>query len=57
MEKEQSNNIHEGKKKKGKDDNDAAQEEKDYKEFLDEIEEDPEMRQAIMLYKVSQIFC
>jgi hypothetical protein len=56
MEKEQSNNIHEGKKKKGKEDNTAAQEEKDYKEFLEEIEEDPEMRQAINLFKVRQLF-
>jgi len=52
MEQKDENNIHEGKKKKGAEDKDAAKDEKDYKEFLDEIEEDPEMRQNIMLFKV-----
>jgi len=54
VEMEDTNNIHEGKKKKkGAEDANDGKNEKDYKDFLDEIEEDPEMRQNINLYKVS----
>jgi len=52
MEQLESNNIHESKKKKGGDDR-ADKEDRDFKEFLDDIEEDPEMRQNIMLFKVN----
>lgn len=54
MEQLESNNIHESKKKKGGDDR-ADKEDRDFKEFLDDIEEDPEMRQNIMLFKVNQL--
>ncbi len=43
MEQQDTNNIHQGKKKKNNDDGDQNQD-RDYKEFLNEIEEDPEMR-------------
>lgn len=52
MEQQESNNIHQGKKKKAGDDAIEGKNDKDYKDFLDEIEEDPEMRQNINLYKV-----
>ena len=47
-----SNNIHEAKKSKKTKQNVVDNAEKDNKEFLDEIEEDPEMRDKIMLFKV-----
>ena len=54
MEQQESNNIHQGKKKKaGGDDVAEGKNDRDYKDFLEEIEEDPEMRQNINLYKVS----
>lgn len=54
MEQSDSNNIHQGKKKKaGGDDGAEGKNDRDYKDFLEEIEEDPEMRQNINLYKVS----
>ncbi len=57
MEQLDKDNIHEGKKpKKGIEDKAANNNEKDYKDFLDEIEEDPEMRQNIMLFKVRVLF-
>ncbi len=40
---QQESNIHQGKKKKNNDDGNQNQD-RDYKEFLNEIEEDPEMR-------------
>ena len=43
MEQQESSNIHQGKKKKNNDDGNQNQD-RDYKEFLNEIEEDPEMR-------------
>ena len=54
MEQQDTNNIHQGKKKKTGADNGAeGKNDRDYKDFLEEIEEDPEMRQNINLYKVS----
>lgn len=53
MEQQDTNNIHQGKKKKNNDDEDQNQD-RDYKEFLNEIEEDPEMRQNINLFKVGK---
>ena len=52
MEQQEQSNIHQGKKKKNNDDGNQNQD-RDYKEFLNEIEEDPEMRQNINLFKVS----
>ena len=50
------NNIWDGKKKKGNKGDDAMEDRKqqDYKDFLEDIEEDPEMRSNINLYKVSK---
>ena len=54
MEQQEQNNIHQGKKKKTDDDNNEGKNDRDYKDFLDEIEEDPDMRQNINLYKVRE---
>jgi nonsense-mediated mRNA decay protein 3 len=57
MEKADDNNFW-GDKKTKKQKNAAVDDaEKDYKEFLDDIEEDPEMRQKIMLFKVISLLC
>ena len=59
MEKADDNNFW-GDKKTKKQKNAAVDdaEKKDYKEFLDDIEENPKMRQKIMLFKViSNWFC
>ena len=50
---EDTNNIHDAKKSKKQRHTLEDNADKDYKEFLDEIEEDPEMRGNIMLFKVS----
>lgn len=42
-----------GRKRKQKGGVNQAKEQQDYNEFLNDIEEDPEMRQNIMLFKVS----
>jgi len=47
-------NVHDKKKKK-KDDG-APDGDKDLQEFMDDLEEDPEMRANINLYKVSPIY-
>ena len=49
------NNIWEGKKKKGKNEDQEMEDRKqqDMRDFMDEIEEDPELRSNINLYKVS----
>ena len=53
MEHEGQGNIHErGKGKKGKMTDEEHGAKKDMKDFMDDIEEDPEMRQNIRLYKV-----
>jgi len=45
-----------GKKKKNQEDDEHGPI-KDMKDFMDDIEEDPEMRKEIELYKVNSIFC
>ena len=49
MEAPDSTDIHEGKKKKAA----ASTVDRDYQDFLNDIEEQPDMRQNIMLFKVS----
>ena len=52
------NNIWEGKKKKGNKNEDVDMEDRkqqDMRDFMEEIEEDPEMRSNINLYRVSII--
>jgi len=53
MEMDGENNIH----KKGKKTNDEDTTKKDMKDFMDELEEDPDMRQNIQLFKVRQRCC
>ena len=44
MEHTDEKNIHQSKKKKNDGDDNEEKNDRDYKEFLDEIEEDPDMR-------------
>ena len=47
------NDIWAGKKKKKNEEDDEDRRQRDYNDFMQEIEEDPEMRSNINLYRVS----
>lgn len=47
------NDIWAGKKKKKNEEDDEDRKQRDYNDFMQEIEEDPEMRSNINLYRVS----
>lgn len=53
MERKEDNNFWGDKKTKKQKNAIEDGAEKDFKDFLDDIEEDPEMRQNIMLFKVN----